>query len=185
MNLIMALSNTAVPIYYGRFRDAVIRGEIPVCKEISMEMNRIDELIANPGIWYDDEAINGFIKYCENELTLTNGEDLHLLDSFKLWAEQIFGWYYFVERSVYVPSKDGHGGRYVNKRIKKRLINKQYLIVARGGAKSMYAACIQSFFLNVDTSTTHQITVAPTMKQAEEVMSPIRTPITRARGPLF
>ena len=181
----MALSNTAVPIYYGRFRDAVIRGEIPVCKEISMEMNRIDELIANPGIWYDDEAINGFIKYCENELTLTNGEDLHLLDSFKLWAEQIFGWYYFVERSVYVPSKDGHGGRYVNKRIKKRLINKQYLIVARGGAKSMYAACIQSFFLNVDTSTTHQITVAPTMKQAEEVMSPIRTSITRARGPLF
>lgn len=181
----MALSNTAVPIYYGRFRDAVIRGEIPVCREISMEMNRIDDLIANPGIYYDDEAINGFISYCENELTLTNGEDLRLLDSFKLWAEQIFGWYYFVDRSVYVPSKDGHGGHYVNKRIKKRLINKQYLIVARGGAKSMYASCIQSFFLNVDTSTTHQITTAPTIKQAEEVLSPIRTSITRARGPLF
>lgn len=181
----MALSNTATPIYYGQFRDAVIRGEIPVCKEISMEMNRIDDLIANPGVWYDDEAVNGFIEYCENELTLTDGDDLHLLDSFKLWAEQIFGWYYFVERSVYVPSKDGHGGHYVNKRIKKRLVNKQYLIVARGAAKSMYASCIQSYFLNVDTSTTHQITTAPTMKQAEEVMSPIRTSITRARGPLF
>lgn len=181
----MALSNTATPIYYGQFRDAVMRGEIPVNKEISMEMNRIDDLIANPGIWYDDEAINGFIDFCENELTLTNGEDLHLLDSFKLWAEQIFGWYYFVERSVYVPSQDGHGGHYERKRIKKRLVNKQYLIVARGAAKSMYASCIQNFFLNVDTSTTHQITTAPTMAQAEEVMSPIRTAITRARGPLF
>lgn len=181
----MALSNTATPKYYGRFRDAVIRGEIPVCNEISMEMNRIDDLIANPGIWYDDEAIDGFIEYCENELTLTDGEDLHLLDTFKLWAEQIFGWYYFVERSVYEPSPDGHGGHYVKKTIKKRLVNKQYLIVARGAAKSMYMSCIQNFFLNVDTSTTHQITTAPTMKQAEEVMSPIRTSITRARGPLF
>ena len=181
----MALSNTATPKYYGRFRDAVIRGEIPVCNEISMEMNRIDDLIANPGIWYDDEAIDGFIQYCENELTLTDGEDLHLLDSFKLWAEQIFGWYYFDERSGYEPSPDGHGGRYVKKTIKKRLVNKQYLIVARGAAKSMYMSCIQNFFLNVDTSTTHQITTAPTMKQAEEVMSPIRTSITRARGPLF
>lgn len=181
----MALSNTATPIYYGQFRDAVIRGEIPVNKEISMEMNRIDDLIANPVIWYDDEAINGFIDFCENELTLTNGEDLHLLDSFKLWAEQIFGWYYFVERSVYVPSQDGHGGHYEAKQIKKRLVNKQYLIVARGAAKSMYASCIQNFFLNVDTATTHQITTAPTMAQAEEVMSPIRTAITRARGPLF
>ena len=181
----MALSNTAVPRYYGQFRDAVIRGEIPVCKEISMEMNRIDELIANPGIYYDDKAIDGFVEYCENELTLTDGEDLHLLDSFKLWAEQIFGWYYFVERSVYVPSEDGRGGHYVNKRIKKRLTNKQYLIVARGAAKSMYASCIQSYFLNVDTSTTHQITTAPTMKQSEEVLSPIKTSIARARGPLF
>ena len=181
----MALSNTATPKYYGMFRDAVIRGEIPVCEEISMEMNRIDALIANPGVWYDDQAIQGFIDYCENELTLTNGEDLHLLDSFKLWAEQIFGWYYFVERSIYEPSKDGHGGRYVKKTIKKRLINKQYLIVARGAAKSMYASCIQNFFLNVDTSTTHQVTTAPTMAQAEEVMSPIRTAITRARGPLY
>ena len=181
----MALSNTATPIYYGQFRDAVIRGEIPVCKEISMEMNRIDALIDNPGVWYDDQAVEGFIRYCENELTLTDGDDLHLLDSFKLWAEQIFGWYYFVDRSVYVPNKDGHGGHYVNKRIKKRLINKQYLIVARGAAKSMYASCIQNYFLNVDTSTTHQITTAPTMKQAEEVMSPIRTAITRARGPLY
>ena len=181
----MALSNTATPIYYGQFRDAVIRGEIPVNKEISMEMNRIDDLISNPGIWYDDQAINGFISFCENELTLTNGEDLRLLDSFKLWAEQIFGWYYFVERSVYVPSPDGHGGHYEKKRIKKRLVNKQYLIVARGAAKSMYASCIQNFFLNVDTSTTHQITTAPTMAQAEEVMSPIRTAITRARGPLY
>ena len=181
----MALSNTATPKYYGMFRDAVMRREIPVCETISMEMERIDALIENPGIYYDDQAINGFINYCENELTLTDGEDLHLLDSFKLWAEQIFGWYYFVERSVYEPSEDGHGGRYVTKRIKKRLINKQYLIVARGAAKSMYASCIQSFFTNVDTTTTHQITTAPTMKQAEEVMSPIRTSITRARGPLF
>jgi phage terminase large subunit-like protein len=181
----MALSNTATPIYYGKFRDAVMRGEIPVCREISMEMNRIDDLIANPGIYYDDQAINGFIDYCEQELTLTDGGDLHLLDTFKLWAEQIFGWYYFVERSVFEPSPDGHGGRYVTKTIKKRLINKQYLIVARGAAKSMYSSCIQSYFLNVDTSTTHQITTAPTMKQAEEVMSPIRTAITRAKGPLF
>lgn len=181
----MALSNTAVPKYYGEFRDAVIRGEIPVCREISMEMNRIDDLIRNPGIWYDDEAVNGFIEYCNNELTLTDGSDLVLLDSFKLWAEQVFGWYYFEERSVYEPSPDNHGGRYVIKRIKKRLINKQYLIVARGAAKSMYSSCIQNYFLNVDTSTTHQITTAPTMKQAEEVMSPIRTSITRARGPLF
>ena len=181
----MALSNTATPYYYGKFRDAVIRGEIPVCETISMEMNRIDDLIDNPGVYYDEDAINGFIAYCENELTLTNGEDLHLLDSFKLWAEQIFGWYYFVERSVYEPNEDGHGGHYVTKQIKKRLITKQYLIVARGAAKSMYAACLQSFFLNVDTSTTHQVTTAPTMAQAEEVMSPIRTSITRARGPLF
>ena len=181
----MALSNTATPIYYGKFRDAVIRGEIPVCKEISMEMNRIDDLIANPGIYYDDQAINGFIDYCENELTLTDGTDLHLLDSFKLWAEQIFGWYYFVERSVFEPSEDGHGGHYVTKTVKKRLINKQYLIVARGAAKSMYGSCIQNFFLNVDTSTTHQITTAPTMKQAEEILSPIRTAVTRSRGPLF
>ena len=181
----MALSNTAVPKYYGMFRDAVIRGEIPVCEEISMEMNRIDALIENPGIWYDEDAINGFIAYCEEELTLTDGEDLHLLDSFKLWAEQIFGWYYFIERSVYVPDEDGHGGRYVKKLIKKRLINKQYLIVARGAAKSMYASCLQNYFLNVDLSTTHQITTAPTMKQAEEVMSPIRTAIARARGPVY
>lgn len=181
----MALSNTATPEYYGIFRDAVIRGEIPVCETISMEMNRIDSLIANPGIWYDDQAVQGFIDYCENELTLTDGEDLTLLDSFKLWAEQVFGWYYFVDRSVYVPSEDGHGGRYVNKRIKKRLINKQYLIVARGAAKSMYESCIQSYFLNIDTSTTEQITTAPTMRQAEEVMSPIKTAITRSRGPLF
>lgn len=181
----MTLSNTAVPIYYGQFRDAVLRGEIPVCKEISMEMNRIDALIANPGIWYDDQAVEGFIAFCENELTLTDGEDLKLLDSFKLWAESIFGWYYYVERSVYVPSPDGHGGHYERRSIKKRLVNKQYLIVARGAAKSMYGACLQSFFLNVDTSTTDQITTAPTMKQAEEVMSPIRTAITRSRGPLF
>lgn len=167
------------------FRDAVLRGEIPVNRYISMEMNRIDSLIANPGIWYDDQAIQGFINYCENELTLTDGEDLHLLDSFKLWSEQIFGWYYFVERSVYEPNPDGHGGHYVTKQIKKRLVNKQYLIVARGAAKSMYGSCIQSYFLNVDTSTTHQITTAPTMKQAEEMMSPIKTSITRARGPLF
>lgn len=181
----MALSNTAVPKYYGMFRDAVIRGEIPVCNTISMEMNRIDDLIANPGIWYDDQAIDGFIDFCENELTLTDGEDLHLLDTFKLWAEQIFGWYYFVERSVYEPSPDGHGGHYVKKSIKKRLINKQYLIVPRGAAKSMYGSCIQNYSLNIDTSTTHQITTAPTMRQAEEVLSPIRTAITRARGPLF
>lgn len=181
----MALSNTAVPIYYGQFRDAVLRGEIPVCETISMEMNRIDDLIANPGIWYDDQAVEGFIAFCENELTLTDGEDLFLLDSFKLWAEQIFGWYYFVERSVYEPSPDGHGGRYVLKHIKKRLINKQYLIVARGAAKSMYASNIQGYYLNVDTSTTHQVTTAPTMKQAEEVMTPLKTALTRSRGPLL
>lgn len=181
----MALSNTAVPKYYGQFRDAVIRGEIPVCREISMEMNRIDDLIANPGIYYDDKAVEGFVAYCENELTLTDGGDLHLLDTFKLWAEQIFGWYYFVERSVYQPSPDNHGGHYVRKMIKKRLINKQYLIVARGAAKSMYGSCIQSYFLNIDPSTTHQITTAPTMKQAEEILSPIRTSITRARGNVF
>lgn len=181
----MALSNTATPIYYGRFRDAVIRGEIPVCEEISMEMNRIDALIANPGVWYDDKAVNGFIKYCESELTLTNGDDLFLLDSFKLWAEEIFGWYYYIERSIYVPDRDNHGGHYEKKVIRKRLINKQYLIVARGAAKSMYASCIQNYFLNVDTSTSHQITTAPTMAQAEEVMSPFRTAITRARGPLY
>lgn len=181
----MALSNTATPIYYGQFRDSVLRGEIPINKEIEMEMHRIDALIANPGVWYDDRAIQGFVNYCENELTLTNGEDLRLLDTFKLWAEQIFGWYYFVDRSVYEPSPDGHGGHYVRKRIKKRLIHKQYLIVARGAAKSMYASCLQSYFLNVDTSTTYQITTAPTMLQAEEVLSPIRTSITRARGPLF
>lgn len=179
------LSNTATPKYYGMFRDAVLRGEIPVCKEVSMEMNRIDQLIANPGFWYDDEAIDGFIAYCEDELTLTNGEDLYLLDSFKLWAEQIFGWYYFVERSVYVPSKNNHGGHYVTKKIKKRLVNKQYLIVARGGAKSMYASTIQSFYLNADGSTSKQICTAPTMRQADEVMSPIRTAIARSRGPLF
>jgi phage terminase large subunit-like protein len=181
----MALSNTATPKYYGAFRDAVIRGEIPVCREVSMEMNRIDALIANPGVWYDDQAIQGFVNYCEKELTLTNGEDLHLLDSFKLWAEQVFGWYYFVDRSVYEPYPDGHGGHYVNKRIKKRLINKQYLIVGRGAAKSMYASCIQSYFLNVDTSTTQQSTTAPTIRQADEVLSPIRTAIARAKGPLF
>lgn len=181
----MALSNTATPKYYGMFRDAVIRGEIPVCKEIEMEMNRIDALIDNPGIWYDDQAVQGFIDYCECELTLTDGEDLHLLDSFKLWAEEIFGWYYFKERSVYVPDPDGHGGHYVNKTIKKRLINKQYLIVARGAAKSQYESYIHSYYLNVDTSTTHQVHTAPTMKQAEEVLAPMRTSITRARGPLF
>lgn len=181
----MSLSNTATPIYYGQFRDAVIRGEIPVCEEVSLEMNRIDDLIANPGIWYDDQAIQGFINYCENELTLTDGSDLFMLDSFKLWAEQLFGWYYFVERSVYEPSPDGHGGRYVTKRIKKRLIKKQYLIVARGAAKSMYASLLHNYILNVDTSTTRQVTTAPTMAQADEVMSPIRTAITRARGPLY
>lgn len=181
----MALSNTATPHYYGLFRESVLNGEIPVNREISLEMNRIDDLIANPNIYYDDQAINGFIKYCEFELTLTDGTDLHLLDTFCLWAEQIFGWYYFVERSVYTPNEDGHGGHYVNKLIKKRLTTKQYLIVARGGAKSMYAYCIQAYFLNVDTSTTHQITTAPTMKQADEVMSPFRTAIIRSRGPLF
>ena len=181
----MALSNTATPKYYGQFRDAVLRGEIPVCRQISLEMNRIDDLIDNPGVYYDDQAVEGFVKFCENELTLTDGSDLHLLDSFKLWAEQIFGWYYFIERSVYEPNPDGHGGHYVTKRVKKRLINKQYLIVARGAAKSMYASCIQNYFLNVNTATTHQIVTAPTMRQADEVMSPIRTAITRSRGPLF
>ncbi len=181
----MALSNKAVPIYYGEFRNAVIRGEIPVNREISMEMNRIDSLIANPGVYYDGSVVEGFVKYCENELTLTDGSDLHLLDTFKLWAEQLLGWYYFVERSVYEPNPDGKGGRYIRKMIKKRLTTKQYLIIARGAAKSMYGSCIQNYFLNVDTSTTHQVTTAPTMKQAEEIMSPIRTAITRARGPLF
>ena len=181
----MSLSNTATPEYYGRFRESVIRGEIPICKEIALEMNRIDDLIANPGIYYDSEAINGFIKYCENELTLTDGADLHLLDSFKLWAEQIFGWYYFVDRNIYIPGKNGAEGRYENRRIKKRLVNKQFLIVARGAAKSMYASLIQNYFLNIDTSSTHQITTAPTMKQAEEVVSPIRTAITRSKGPLY
>ena len=181
----MALSNTATPKYYGAFRASVLRGEIPVNREVSLEMNRIDDLIADPNFYYDDAAIDGFIKYCESELTLTDGSDFHLLDSFKLWAEALLAWFYFVERSVYVPNRDGHGGHYVRKRICKRLVNKQYLIVARGSAKSMYAECVQAYFLNVDTSTTHQITTAPTMKQAEEVMSPFRTAITRARGPLF
>lgn len=181
----MALSNTAVPIYYGQFRDAVIRGEIPVCREVEMEMNRIDQLIENPGIYYDDKVVKGWIKYCENELTLTDGSDLNLLDSFKLWGEQVFGWYYFMERDVYETNQNGIGGHYVKKRIKKRLTKKQYLIVGRGAAKSLYDSCIQSFFQNIDVSTTHQITTAPTMKQAEEVMSPLRTAITRSRGPLF
>ena len=181
----MALSNTAVPKYYGQFREKVIRGEIPVCKEVSMEMNRIDDLIANPGIYYDDKAVEGWIKYCEAELTLTDGSDLCLLDSFKLWGEQVFGWYYFVERSVYEPNVGGHGGHYVTKTIKKRLINKQYLIVGRGAAKSLYDSCIQSFFQNIDTSTTDQIVTAPTVRQSEEVLTPIKTAITRARGPLF
>lgn len=181
----MALSNTATPLYYGLFRDAVIRGEIPVCETISLEMNRIDSLIDNPGVWYDDQAVQGFINYCENELTLTDGEDLYLLDSFKLWAEQIFGWYYFVYRSVYEPFPDGHGGRYVTKRIKKRLITRQYLIVGRGAAKTMYASCIHSYYLNVNTATTQQSTTAPTVRQADEVLSPIRTSIARSRGPLF
>lgn len=179
------LSNTAVPRYYGEFRESVLRGEIPVCREISMEMNRIDELIANPGIYYDDEAVEGWIAFCENELTLADGSDVHLLPSFKLWGEQVFGWYYFVKRSVFVPSSEGHGGHYEQKVIKKRLINKQYLIIARGGAKTMYDSFIQSYFLNIDTSTTQQITTAPTMRQAEEVMSPIRTSIMRAHGPLY
>lgn len=181
----MALSNTAVPKYYGQFRAAVIRGEIPVNREISMEMNRIDDLIANPGVYYDEDAVEGWISYCENELTLTDGSDLNLLDSFKLWGEQVFGWYYFVERSVYIPNEEGGGGHYVKKTVKKRLINKQYLIVGRGAAKSLYDSCMHSYFENVDTSTTHQITTAPTMKQAEEVMSPLRTALTRSRGPLF
>lgn len=181
----MGLSNTATPIYYGEFREQVLRGEIPVNREIAQEMNRIDELIANPNIYYDDQAIEGFVRYCESELTLTDGTNLHLLPTFKLWAEQIFGWYYFIDRQVYVPDAENHGGQYVTKRVKKRLTTKQYLIVARGAAKSMYASCLQSYFLNVDTATTHQITTAPTMKQAEEVMSPIRTSITRARGPLM
>lgn len=181
----MSLSNTATPVYYGQFREAVMRGDIKIPETIEMEMNRIDALIRNPGVYYDSAVVEGFIKFCESELTLTDGEDLHLLDSFKLWAEQLYGWYYFEDRSVYEPSLDGRGGRYVTKRIKKRLINKQYLIVARGAAKSMYASCIQDYELNIDTSTTHQVTVAPTMKQAEEVLSPIRTAITRARGPLF
>lgn len=181
----MSLSNTATPIYYGKFRDAVLRGDIPISKEISLEMNRIDELIENPGVYYDDKAVEGFISYCEKELTLVDGSNLHLLDSFKLWAEQLFGWYYFVDRSVYVPNEDNHGGSYVRKTIKKRLIKKQFLIVGRGAAKSMYASCLQSYFLNVETKTTHQITTGPTMRQADEVMSPIRTSITRARGPLF
>ena len=181
----MALSNTAVPIYYGKFRDAVIRGDIPICREVEMEMNRIDDLIDDPDIYYDDKAVEGWIKYCENELTLTDGSDLHLLDSFKLWGEQVFGWYYFEERSVYEPYKDGPGGHYVMKRIKMRLTKKQYLIVGRGAAKSLYDSCIQSYYQNIDVSTTHQITTAPTMKQAEEVMSPLRTAITRSKGPLF
>lgn len=181
----MSLSNTATPKYYGEFRDAVLHGEIPVCQTISMEMNRIDGLIANPNVYYDDKAMDGFVEFCETELTLTDGSDLNLLPTFKLWAEQIFCWYYFVERSVFEPGVDGAPGRYVRKRVKKRLINKQYLIVARGAAKSMYDACIQAYFLTVDTSTTHQITTSPTMKQSEEVMSPITTAISRSRGPLF
>lgn len=181
----MALSNTATPIYYGRFQEAVMRGEIPVCREISMEMNRIDDLIANPGVYYDDKAVNGFIKFCERELTLTDGSDLKLLDSFKLWAEEIFGWYYFVERSVYVPDPGGHGGHYERKRIKKRLITKQYLIITRAAAKTMYLECLQAYFMTVDKSTTQQVTTAPTMKQAEEVLSPFRTALARARGPVF
>lgn len=181
----MALSNTAVPKYYGMFRDAVVRGEIPVNKEISMEMNRIGDLIANPGVYYDDQAVEGWIRYCENELTLTDGSDLTLLDSFKLWGEQIFGWYYFVDRSIYEPNSDGHGGHYVNKRLKKRLIHKQYLIVARGGAKSIYDSSVHGYFLNVDTTTTHQVATAPTMRQAYETLSPLKTAIVRSRGPLF
>lgn len=181
----MTLSNTATPKYYKEFRDSVLRGQIPVCKEVALEMNRIDELIRNPSIYYDDEAVDGFVDFCETELTLTDGSDLYLLDTFKLWAEQIFGWYYFIERSVYQPGPEGKGGRYVTRKIKKRLINKQYLIVARGAAKSIYASFIHNYFLNVDTATTHQIATAPTMKQSEEVLSPIRTAITRARGPLF
>nr|DAM62912.1 MAG TPA: Large Terminase [Caudoviricetes sp.] len=181
----MALSNTATPKYYGQFREAVLRGDIPVCQEISMQMNRIDSLIANPAVYYDPDPVEGFIRFCEDELTLTDGSDLHLLDSFKLWAEDVLGWYYFIERSVYEPGKDHRGGHYIQKTIKKRLINKQYLIVGRSAAKSLYAACLQAYFLTVDTSTTHQIVVAPTMRQADETLSPIRTAITRSRGPLF
>ena len=181
----MPLSNTAVPKYYGQFRQLVLNGEIPVCREVAMQMELIDQLIDNEGIYYDADAVEGWIQYCENELTLTDGSDLVLLDSFKLWGEDVFGWYYFVERSVYVPNPDGSGGHYETHSIKKRLRNKQYLIVGRGAAKSMYGSCMQSYFLNIDTSTTHQITTAPTMKQAEEIMSPIRTSITRAKGPLF
>lgn len=181
----MALSNTAVPKYYGEFREAVLRGGIPVCQEVSMEMNRIDDLIDNPGVYYDDKAVEGWIQFCENELTLTDGSDLHLLDTFKLWGEQVFGWYYFEDKSVYQPYENGHGGHYVRKRVKKRLINKQYLIVGRGAAKSIYDSCIQAYYMVVDTSTTHQVTTAPTMRQADEVMSPISTAITRARGPVF
>ena len=180
------LSNTEVPKYYGRFRELVIKGEIPVCEQISMEMNRIDDLISNPGIYYDDEKVEGWIKFCENELTLTDGSDLHLLEAFKLWGEQIFGWYYFIEKSVYVPPEDGHGpGHYEKRSIKKRLINKQYLIVSRGAAKSQYESYIQNYFLNVDTTTTHQVHTAPTMKQADEVLAPMRVSINRAKGPLF
>lgn len=181
----MGLSNTAVPKYYGEFRAAVMRGEILVCNNISLEMNRIDQLIAHPGIFYDDQAVEGWVKFCENEMTLTDGSDVHLLDSFKLWGEQLFGWYYFVERQVYQPNPDGHGGHYITKTIKKRLIYKQYLIVARGAAKSLYEAWVQAYMLIVDPSTTHQVTTAPTMRQSDEVMAPIRTAITRAKGPLF
>ena len=181
----MALSNTAVPKYYGMFRDAVIRGEIPVCKEVGMEMYRIDDLIANPGIYYDDQAVEGWIKFCEAELTLTDGSDLTLLDSFKLWGEQVFGWYYFVDKDVYEPNPDGHGGHYVHKTVKKRLINKQFLIIGRGAAKSQYESYMHEYYLNVDTSTTHQVHTSPTMRQAEEVLAPMRTAIMRARGPLF
>lgn len=179
------LSNTAVPRYYGEFRDSVLRGDIPVNQKLSLEMNRIDYLISNPGIYYDDQAVNGWVRFCENELTLTDGSDFQMLDSFKLWGEEVFGWYYYVERSVYVPNKNGHGGHYVNKRIKKRLTNKQYIITSRGSAKSLYDEFIHAYFLTVDTSTTHQVTTAPTMKQSEEVLAPFRTAITRAKGPLF
>lgn len=178
-------SNTATPWYYGDFREKVINGEIPVNKEIVDEMNRIDDLISNPGIWYDDSKVEGYIRFCNEELTLTDGSDMHLLDTFKLWAEQLFGWWYYVERSVYVPNADGHGGKYVTKQVKKRLINKQYIITSRGSAKSIYASSIHAYGLNVDTETTSQIATAPTMKQAEETLSPIKTAIARARGPLF
>lgn len=179
------LSNTATPKYYGQFRDAVMRGEIPVCREVSLEMNRIDSLIANPGVYYDDRAMDGFVAFCEKEMTLTDGSDVQLLDTFKLWAEEIFCWFYFVDKSVWVPNKDGYGGHFEIRRVKKRLVNKQYLIVARSAAKSLYETFIQAYFLNVDTSTTHQITTAPTMRQAEEVMSAFSTAIVRSRGPLF